>query len=533
MSLNLNNVEILGYSRQNNFFGEKSFNYSARQNVSVRGRLLGTSGSIMSQMRGMQQGSTSFTQVSINGASFGMGKVIGLEFEDGTWAEDAIYIATIEIIEQATLGQVPGASIVGKELHLLKSFSENLTLDFDSQNEIVGGDHSIEIQYDANGNSSDLMMLAKGLANELLSTLPTNLKGGNYTTRGSNSFRYLFSESYDIINGKCGFSKKFSYRTNNSNNPFSINRNVSASISTNGVIVVEEDCEIKAETLPLYESALAGYTQEIGSSFGRCSAAYNNFKNQFPTNLELNSDPIQKTTQINKTAGIINYKIVYDNDQKKVLKDYTWENTLILELQNNYINIVSEEGKIIGKKNPNETFEQKYLKAQNGWSAIQIAAVGRINSHWQNTRSKASTNLKPFKKDISRLPYQGIINYKISYTDDPSIIQNGDVRKLNIEIKQDTEIPPLFKNFIIPNSSSSYPIRQTRNLKKQGTYEVSIKAQIAFKERKLYNGFDYFNVLKALVPQPNQNDQLYIESVNFQSDEIEQNANYNIIYKYS
>jgi hypothetical protein len=544
-----NNVEIFGYNHQNNFFGEKSFNYSFTKTISIRGRVIDLQNnnfsSIFSNVQNIKIESKDFKQFIINNQNYGVGKIISLNFENGTWVNDARYEATIEILEEVPLQSLEGdfssISLKNKNVNLIQNFSENFSLDFNLEGGIVGGKHSIEVEYNSNDENKNVIILAKQLALELLKTLPSNLSQGNYLNREEKYFQHLYTENYDLINGKCGFTKNFSYRQNNNQKPFSVNRTILVNISKDGVSSVEEQCEIKAETnLPsLYENAVLGYKQEITNAFGRCLSLYSVYKSQIGTsNDPLNIEPVQKTTQINKPLGVINYTIIFDNDPKKQNIDYWWENTMILDQQENYVNIVSEEGSIIGKLKIEELgtsnqFEQKYLKSKVGWNLIKNNIFSRISNMWNTYATvKASNSLKEFKKNINHSPYQGQINYNISYTDDFSILnESNGIRKLSVNFENNNQVPPLFKDYLIPNNG--YAIRQNLGLKEQGTATISVKAEIAFKDNREFYGIDYFNALKSYTNLLGGAQDLYIESVNFEADEVEQNASYTVNYKYS
>jgi len=556
-TLLFNNVELLGYTHQNNFFGENSFNYSATKTISLQGFVLDLQNSngvnkIFNDTNQIKLLAQDFHEIIINNQNYGVGKIVNLSFDAGNWVRTTRFNATIEVLEEVTLqalgSEFSSVILNDKKLNLIKNFSESFSIDFDVNNQILGGEHQIEIEYNADNKNINVISLAQVLAKELLKTLPTALSEGNYLTRNQNNCRFLYNENYDIINGKCGFSKKFSYGTNNINQPFSVTRNISINIDNDGIASTEENCTIKAEsdTPSLYQNALLGLNQEINTSFNRCQNLLNNYKTDFQIQRNLNSSPLQKNIQIDKYNGNINYTINFDNDKRKENQNYTWENTLTIDRGENQIWQASEEGTIngVGTRLLNLNSNLKYQKAEEGWNNIKTGIFSRASSFWNiYANPKASNSLKLLNKSLSRQPYQGVISYRNNYTDDPTIKTNlGNIKKLEIEVTDNggagSKLTPIFKDYIIPNQN--YAIRQ-RNTDanglqffEQGSFQVRITANIALPgQNDIFNGYSYFNNLQNLIPSQGGQQDRYLESMNFESDEIEQVVNLNATYKYS
>jgi hypothetical protein len=553
MSLIFNNVELLGYTHQNNFFGEKSFNYSITKTISLEGFVIdlqNTNGvkKIFNDANAIKKLAQDFHQIIINNQNYGVGKITALDFDSGNWVRTTKFKATIEILSEVPLQNL-GPDIAGlilgdKKLNLIKNFRESFSIDFDVHNKILGGDHSIDIEYNADNKNVNVINFAQSLAKELLKTLPTNLSKADYTVRSSDNFRFLNNESYDIINGKCGFNKKFSYALNNISQPFSVNRAIIVSVDQEGVATSEESCFIKAETNnpSLYQNALAGFNQEIQGVFSRCQNVFNFYKNKLNITRNLNITPIRKNVRINKFDGIIDFLIVFDNDKRKENQKYTWENTLTLDRDPNYIWSAKEDGSIsgVGRSSSQSINNTKYNNSEEGWGIIRNNIQDRLTSFWnQYAKNKASNSLKVVSNSITRSPYQGKINYSYVYTDDPSIRTDlGEIKKLTIELTDDGRagalLPPIFKEFILINQL--YTLVQNRDLKRQGSFKISITADIALAgQSEIFNGYKYFNQIKNLANTAYAGSSIdkYIESVDYTSDEIEQSVVYNINFKYS
>lgn len=657
-ALILNNVEVMGYNHQNNFFGEKSFHYSTTKTLSIRGYVLDLTNTVGARdifidVNNIKNISKNFQNVIINGVNFGVGKFVSLSFDNGTWVRSTQFNADIEIYQTAslqtltskefsnsnyyipngngpipnivgfkfykttlkynnrpvyydtthayalwsyastwriteiknvgldntdrftattssnpnipTIGMYTNASPIGgggtfagtltlnydgtqidissKRFDLIKNFSENFELNFDNNSKILGGNHSIDIEYNADNKDLNVIALAQSLALELLNkNIPADLTEGNYLIRPENSYKVLRSESYDIINGKCGFTKQFSYSTDNNLSPYSINRNLNIDVETNGIVTVGESCDIKGENdVPsLYDNALIGLNKELAGVYARCNSLFSSYSNKLNITGNLNSGFLQKNIKINKFDGTINYDINFNND-KKNLNPYIFDYTTTLDRDQSYILTVSEQGTIqgVGERKIINNSNTKYIVAETGWNIIKTGISSRCSGLWASTSGKASSQFNLLSKNVSRLPYQGQITYDYKYTDDPSLRNDlGDIKKLSIEFTDDggtgSQLAPIYKEFIIPNEE--YTLIQNRNLKQQATFSISAKADIALpQQNSIFNGLNYFNTLKTQVRNfySGGYQDKYLESANFSSDEIEQNVTYEEVYKYS
>ena len=99
-NLLFNDVEVLGYNHQNNFFGEKSLFYSSRRNISIRGYILdltndGGVETIFDATNRILKQNQEFQEIIINGENFGIGKVKSFSVDSETWVRYTQYQADI------------------------------------------------------------------------------------------------------------------------------------------------------------------------------------------------------------------------------------------------------------------------------------------------------------------------------------------------------------------------------------------------------------------------------------------------------
>lgn len=544
-SIIFDNVNLLGYQHENKFFGEKSISYASVKTFSIRGYILdlaNTNGidNVLNTATVLAKEGKNFQEIIINKENFGVGKIKSFNVDSGDWVRSTEYQATIEVLAEVPLQNISSTAfnnlnLTGKNLNLLKNLNENFSVNFDSQNKILDGEHSIEIEYDANNKDINLIKLAQTLAIELLKTIPTSLSEANYTTRSN--YRVFNSENYDIVNGKSGFKRSFSYSAENTDKPYSIKRLRSIDISEDGLVTVKDNCEIKAEyNIPsLYANALIGLNEDIVNAYNRSVTLFNVYKEKFGITRNLNSHEINRNITINKFNGIITYDITFDNDPKKANPSYLWETTQTIDRSEDGIWSASEQGSINGVGKTGDS--KKYENAETGWNGIKTNIETRVTNFYNNyAKNKSGDNLKQLNKTINRSKYDGTITYTYNYSDDPTIKTSGDVRKVNIDLS-DTGLPPILKTFIIPNNK--YTLVQNRNFKNQGTFTVSVKMEIGCISTE-FNGKNYFNEAKSYAGfgkrsgiAPYDPQDYYLESINFTSNETDKSITYEEVYKYS
>jgi hypothetical protein len=545
MSLLFENVELLGYTHQNNFFGEKSLFYSSTRTISIRGYVLdlASSNGVDGVFNGVNQlinQTKDFQDITINGQNFGRGKVKSFSVDAGNWVRYTQYQADIEVFLEVPIANINspefnGINISNKKLNLLKSFSENFSLNFDTQNKVLDGEHTIDIEYDADNKNVDLIRLAQTLATELLKTIPSHpdIAEGNYLTR--QKYKVLNSENYNTVNGKCGFKRTFSYSTINNDKNYSFVRTHSIQIDENGIATASENCNIKGESddPSLYDNALTGYNELINGAYSRCNTVFQIYKTRFNISNNLNLNFVSRGSQVNKFNGTITYDVVFDNDPKKVNSFFQWEYVQSLERNQEGVWTSSENGSVRG--NGKLASDSKYTNAELGWTTAKNQIALRI-SNFYNAESKNGLGgtLKELSKNITRNRYEGVINYNYSYTDDPTVKQNDPdgVKKITIE-KSDTGLLPIFKDFIIPNNT--FALSQNRNLRKQGSYTVKVNMEVGcLNSNNNFNSYNYFNKARQQAGgKPNLGNDEYLESISYSSDEVEKTISYEATYKYS
>jgi hypothetical protein len=540
------NVNLLGYNHESKFLGGDAVLIGITKTIDISGYILDLQNSdgvknIINDVKSIRQQLSSFQDIVINGYNYGRGKAKSFSVESGNWVRNTTYQATFEVLEKIELRGIASKefnslNLNSLKLQLIKDLNESFSLNFDKNNKILQGSHSLDVQYDAEDINSDLLSQASFLASVLLSTLPTSLAEGNYTYR-TNSIQ-VNSETYNLIDGKCGFEKTFSYNNENVAKPYSIERTNSIELAESGIVSVSESCQIKVEDNGDYEQILlAAIKAEIDGSHSRSLVIFNKYRNAFKISnsaLPLIARPLQISKRIDKFNGTGSYDISYDNDEKRLNSDYIYDRTLSLSRGEDYIWVASEAGSITGIGKVGSV--EKFNFAKIGWDDMKGGINSRVNSFYFSASNDTNGNLKKISETVEKNKYLGTINYTYEYSDDPQI--NLDGKKFSVS-RTDTGLVPLSKDFIIPNTK--YTLKQNRGYLQQGTHSVSVTMEVGCVPNDTaqnFNGLTYFNELKSKAGFNRQGfggqeQDKYLESISFSSDEVERNLSYEETYKYS
>jgi hypothetical protein len=543
--MDFSNVKLLTYEHKNNFWGDKSFRYGSTISMSINGYILdlaNTSGvkDIFNACKNLSDSLGVYQDIVIDGVNYGMGKITSVSFDSGNWVKVTEYTASIEIIGQGNLGAINytdsdfSNSIINgikSKAEYLEEFNESYSIDYSSNEDGVSGTHSIDIKISSlfTGNKIEF---AKNLASFLFSkTFSENLSKLSYSKPPENSRKDLYSETYDSINGSCGFRRNFSY--SNTSDCFSVDRSVAVNLGQDGFTTVTESNTIIGECLSptVFDSAFKAFSSQITDCYSRCNSAYNTYKSNFSIQGDLINEEMERSVTKNRFTGEIQYSVTFTND-KRVKNNYIYEYTLDLSRSEDFIWNASESGSITGRGVLGS--EEKFKKAFSGWSAEKGAITSRVGSFYSaNAEIKPSgSQLKLINKSTTHQPFDGVVSYSWSYTDDATLDMSNSIRRKSIQIT-DSKATRIHNDFLIPGGSVKYAIAQAANQSKQGEREVSANLEISSPTNP-FVGNAFFDECVAIAnANKGTGTDLYIDSFSFSSDEIEQNVDFSAKYKYS
>ena len=540
--MDFQNVKLLTYDHKNNFWGNNGFKYGSTVSFSINGYILdlsNTSGinDIFQACKNLSDLLGSYQEIIVNGVNYGRGRITDVSFDSGNWVRVTEYNISIEFIQEGDLASFIGDEFDGDIIPSIKSsaeyleeFTESYSCDYSSNDNSVSGTHSIDVRM-STLFSGDRIAFTKNLASVLFSkTFLEKLSEITYSKPPESARKDYYSENYDLINGACGFKRSFSFV--NSTECFSKKRSINLSFGEDGITNVTESNSIKGECLSptLFDSAETGFQSEISGVFSRCLEVFNTYKISFGIQNNLINKELDRGVKRNKFSGEIEYNVSFTNDKRRK-NDYTFEYTLDLSRSEDGIWEAVEAGSIRG--NDVIGSEAKFNKAIAGYNTEKTGILSRLDSFYAAASPKpADATLKLITKNLGYQPYEGVVSYSWSTTDDLTLDMSSDIRRKIIEIT-DSKATRIHNDFLIPGDVSAYAIAQIANQSKQG--ERDIKGDLEISSSQLpFVGNTYFqNCVTLANDNKGTGTDMYLESFSFSSDEIEQNVNFNAKYKYS
>jgi len=541
--MDFQNVKLLTYEHKNNFWGDKSFRYSSTVSMSIKGYILNLSNTygvkdVFTACKTLSDSLNSYSDILINGQNYGRGKITGVTFDSGNWVKVTEYTASIEIIQEGSIFDFAGKEFDGGIIssikggaRFLEDFSESYSADYSSNEDSISGSHSIDIKMSTlySGNKIDF---AKNLASVLFSkTFIEKLSEITYSKPSESLRKDYYSENYNTITGACGFKRNFSY--SNTSDCFSRKRSVTINFGEDGITNATESNSIQGECLSstLFDSAEAGFASEISGAFARCQGVFGTYQTQFGIVNPLIDKELERSVKRNKFTGEIEYSVTFTNDKRRK-NLYTYEYTLDLSRSEDFIWSAVESGSIKGDGVIGS--DDKFNQALTGWSTENVGITARVTSFYTaNAKIKPSpSSLKFITKNITYQPFEGVVSYSWSYTDDTTLDMSSEIRRKSIEIN-DSKATRIHNDFLIPGGVVVYSIAQAASQSKQGERDVKGNLEIT-SSAVPFVGNNYFNNCVTLATSnKGTGADLYLEGFSFSSDEIEQNVEFSAKYKYS
>lgn len=442
--LNFQNADLLSLSSQNTFLGDGIFRIGRMVDLTIEGNLLtlsnqsGVSG-IMSGVEQFLQDSIDWQPVILNGIDFGSGRVIGWEFDAGTWVRSTRYTCNIQVYESGDIFNMTGSYYSGlqdlfnnpaTQTPLIRDLQESFDFEINRQNE-----YSYNYQVSLglySGVGSNPIQLAQNIASGLLFSSPpfgfiNNQWSGFY--QNSASGKTYFTENYNTITNQISVGKTF--KILNRSGCYSILLKHSCQTNEDGITQVQENADILGFCQPIYNSALSGLQEELPKSYGRCSGMYEFYApvSGYP----LISEPISKNTTLNSFDGRINYTITYTTNPFYFNSGYYWEYTQSIAEDPATIINVSENGLVRGYGKLNTP--EKFNRAVSGYNVVLGGVLPRASGFYFDFVGY-NEPLHLIARDEGRSPYRGEVTYSREYTDDPTFIDDPYIQRSVITINQ-------------------------------------------------------------------------------------------------
>lgn len=552
MAINLDNIELMGYSHNFNTLGD-SRHYSCTQNYNIRGYILADhyeNGSVteISSKTNAITSNLSFqsSDVYVNGIYLGFGKVSSINYEDSTDASIRRYSATIEIPLVAGSGMFDGTGYVNNTglyfsgsnnyIHFfatetgkyIKNFSINCTSE-----EVGKGKYT----YSRSANFTidrkivdEFAVESHVYAKRLIGAIASSY-GVEYEISPDYPNFYKLSsgiskttQSFDTVNGTYSYNEKFSFESG-INYIWKYNHSVNddgkiKTVDENGVITSSAIAAGSA----FQSAATAWQTIETGA-YSRCNEVYQGYFAYLASNLY--NYPVSSSVTRDRCAGTIEYSKSY-SDSPFVRSGYYYSYSDSVDYgEDGYITI-GENGTFRAISNINSTgFQVVY----NAYNAEKPLIIGRITGFYGNSTgyyntecSSLSGGLKSIGKTETFKEYDAEIGYSWTLTDNPSYHED----EVSYSYKKDytdSKSVHLFNYFPIAGSEI---IAQSSNQATRGQFSnnISIIGKSGVSISSL--------VAKALsgIRKPSGTD-LYINNYTYSYSPLNRNFSMNLDYLYT
>jgi hypothetical protein len=454
MAYNFTDATLLDYKINKNYLGEGLFTLNTIKNISIEGILDNRNDNSNSGVKesfqkisGLLTGiANAYDAIIVNGYNLGTGKVNNLSFPEQNPIRIGKYRYDLEIIESSNFSNVQTGDIYGTFLSGVndKILSFDEALDFnDADNGDYSYNHDINIQYYDTGNNSDLFTQSKNLANSIYNdSLNIGLIGtfsGFYNIL-KNKKNY-FSETYDVINKTCAFSKKILINKNYNTN-YTTTLNHTLSFGNDGKINVTEQGVIKAIDNTLDYTADNYFNTELANSYSRCQNIFNSYTEKYGLGVKdsLYSQPFSLGKTANAFTNSLEYSVSYVNDpnfEGNLINNYNI--TITKDIQD--VGVYSEQGEIIQVGQIGSTTGMANIKTK--YLAAKTRAVTDYPTYKLKSSSLSLGKLNSYEDNK--------FSYSLEKTNDGSILE-GDPYYKSFSMKIDDQGPSnMYKEYVIAN----------------------------------------------------------------------------------
>jgi len=484
MAYTFTDATLLGYQVNRNYLGEGLFVLNTTKNISIEGIFDNRKSNTDSEgvketyqdITGLLTGIiNAYDSVIVNGYNLGTGKVLSVSFPEENPIRIGKYRYEIEIIENSDFTNMPSDGIYGTNLYSLSDKLTELNESFNFNNEENGDfsyNHDISIQYYDDG--SDLIQKSKNAANIIFNdALNIGLIGqfSGYYNVLKNKKNY-FSESYDLVNKRCNFTKNILINKNYNTN-YTTSLSHSLNLEANGKITVQEEGVIKALDNTLQYTAENYFQAELNASYSRCQSIFDTYSEKY--NLGIKDSLYNQPFSLGKTFNVIDNSLQY---QVSYVNDPSFEGNII----NNYtINVDRDIEDIINYTEQGTLTQVGQIGAITNLSLIKTkyqAAKTRASAEYPALKLKNTSFNAGSLSNNSSIVFNNQFSYSIERTSDNSIIEN-DVNYKSLSIKINDQAPyNLYKEYIIANREPKNVLFVSGNQVEMGARTVSVEGTL-------------------------------------------------------
>lgn len=477
MSYIFKDATLLEMNIAKNYSSNNNALISSVKNINLQGILynrktnadaIGVKESILDMQEILNSISGQYEAIEVNNYFLGSGIIKSVDFEEDNPVFIGKYKYNIEIFEDNNFeilsGNYYGTGLLSVK-DQIKSFDEDFNFKYDS--DLYDYTHNLKISLNNSQlNNQDvfdkLKTFASGIFNDNL----------NYGLYGDFSGYYnnlktkknLFSESYNLINGECSFSKNIQINKNFKND-YSISYNHAFNIRNDGIATVSEDSQIYF----LNKDAIdfdGIITTEKNSSYIRCSDFFSqNISAYTGDYYNLFNQPLEfgKTFEPQKSQA--KYKILYTNDIN-YKSNYYLEYSINRSTDGIGIITDNEKGTILIYKGSNTNPDVIFSERKNLYPKIL-----------QDSFAYESGNFYPLE-NFQNMNYE----YSITSTSDPAYLgPNNKITYLKTKIS-DKEPTQMIKEYIVVGHGAIKSNGNQRNLGEKNIEVKGVGKNMTFRE---------------------------------------------------
>jgi hypothetical protein len=449
MNLLFNSAEVASFSHVLNYLGD-NFNFRNEQTISINGIFLenafsGVSG-IWNQISGSISDAVDFSEIIVNGVSFGSGVLRSLGFDSNNDVRQKRYSAAVSVFSSGDLFNLSGTFYSGLSglqnyrLDLLESLEESLSFST-NEDQTYSYDRNLDIKFlDLSNNNANVQM-AKDVA-FLVYSSPLLLPFVNafYPNFYLESGRKYKREVYNLDQGTFSFGERFDFQNEN-NYIWTYNHALSYS---EGKTSVNENGRLKGVVRNGFSSLFSTFNSGISGAYNRCQDIYSVYAT---TGCGLINEPISKRVSTNKYTEEITYDISFGDDPRNVTGCF-WENTISINKVKNDGYVVSENGSVQGRGQKTYNPNQQYLQALGCYSGIKSGVYDRVSGAFFVTgfMDNCASGLFLQSSQFTDSEYDARIEYQFDYTTNNNYNVSGKI-DYNELVINDSRPTPTFSQY--------------------------------------------------------------------------------------
>ncbi len=420
-------VQLLGYKHTPEIL-DAGLKFRIKKTLSVKGLLYKQNSieharHILTKQNEILAAANDYDDIYLNGIFFGRGKILSVDFENGTLVRTEKYSYEIECYEEGDLSNAGSLynGINWADSKLWDSLSESLSYEEDEDGNGTYN-HEFSIRIAQQTSAATAIAAAKTVAN--LFFLATSGLGGFLGDYANNSKKF-YTETYDIVSGQCSFSETVIINKTKVGN-YSYSLSYSLGFDEKGYATIEETVSITGNNHPKMSGAEEGYNALVAAAYTRTNSVYTSYG---ISNATLYSQALTKSVSRNQFEGSIEFSHTFTNNPS--YQDFAiWEFSLNFNKNEFGINSIAENGSIIGFWRP---IKGKWANASTFYNSVKTGSAARVASFISRSTDSYGT-LFLTNSSFERNEIAGTISYTFEYTDDPLYDVSSPFKKIEHQI---------------------------------------------------------------------------------------------------